>query len=145
MDELISHYGDVKSNTFFSPLINLRQKGPITEYIQQFQKLSLRVKNIPEDNLLDLFLGTLKENIQHVVRLLKPKSLEQGKWKTKIWLLEGWPPTTIKSTMFPLLTSLNRQGLHLNKWMKEEKRDYVSIVTTSTLRGINAMRRNYST
>jgi hypothetical protein len=78
MDELISHYGDIKSNTFFSQLINLRQKGPITEHIQQFQKLSLRVKNIPEDNLLDLFMGTLKENIQHEVHLFEPKSLEKA-------------------------------------------------------------------
>jgi hypothetical protein len=69
MDELISHYGDIKSNTFFSQLINLWQKGPITEHIQQFQNLSLRVKNILEDNLLDLFMGTLKENIQHEVHL----------------------------------------------------------------------------
>jgi hypothetical protein len=29
--------------------------------------------------------------------------------------------------------------------MKEEKRDYVSIVTTSRVNGINAMRRNYFT
>jgi hypothetical protein len=29
--------------------------------------------------------------------------------------------------------------------MKEEKNDYVSIVTTHTTRGINAVRRNYST
>jgi hypothetical protein len=28
MDELISHYGDIKSNTFFSQLINLQTKRP---------------------------------------------------------------------------------------------------------------------
>jgi hypothetical protein len=36
MYELISHYGDIKSNILFSQLINLRQKGQITEHIQQF-------------------------------------------------------------------------------------------------------------
>jgi hypothetical protein len=66
-NELISHYGDIKRKTLFIQLINLLQKGPITEHIQQFQKLSLRVKNIPEDNFLDLFMGILKENIQHEV------------------------------------------------------------------------------
>jgi hypothetical protein len=30
MDELISHYGDIKSDIIFSQLINFRQKGPIT-------------------------------------------------------------------------------------------------------------------
>jgi hypothetical protein len=76
--EFIAHYGEIKSNTFFSQLINFQQKGPITEHIQQFQKLSLGVKNIPEDNLLNLFMGTLKENIQHEVHLFEPKSLEHA-------------------------------------------------------------------
>jgi len=67
MDELISHYGDFKINTIFSQLINIRKKNSITEHIQQFQNLNLRVKKIPEDNLLDLFMGTLKENNQHKV------------------------------------------------------------------------------
>jgi hypothetical protein len=77
-DELISHYGYIKSSTLFSQLINLWKKGPITEHIQQFQRLSLRIKKILEDNLLYLFMGTLKENIQHEVRLFEPKSLEQA-------------------------------------------------------------------
>jgi hypothetical protein len=56
MDELISHYGDIKRNTFFIQLINIRKKGPIIEHIQQFQKISLRVKNIIQDNFLKLYL-----------------------------------------------------------------------------------------
>jgi hypothetical protein len=75
---LISHYGDIKSNTFFSQLINIRQKGPITEHIQQFQKLSFKVTNTYKDNLLYLFIETLKEKIQHdQVCLFEPKSLEK--------------------------------------------------------------------
>ena len=35
--------------------------------------ISLRAKNILEDNLLDLFMGTLNGNIQHEVHLFKPK------------------------------------------------------------------------
>jgi len=49
MDELTSHYGDIKKNTIFGPLINLWQKGSIKKHIQQFQKLNLRVKKIIED------------------------------------------------------------------------------------------------
>jgi hypothetical protein len=75
MNQLISHYGDIKRNTFFSQLINLKQKDLITEHIQQFQKLNLKVNKIPKDNLLDLFMGTLKENIQHEVHLFEPKFL----------------------------------------------------------------------
>ena len=55
----------------------------ITEHIQQFQKLSLRVKNILEDNLLDPFMGNLKERIQHEVHLFKPKYLDNSLGVTK--------------------------------------------------------------
>ena len=45
-EELIAHYGDINNNTLFSQLVNLKQKGPVTEHIKQFQQLSLREKNI---------------------------------------------------------------------------------------------------
>jgi hypothetical protein len=61
--------------------------------------------------LIDVFIGTLKDNIQHEVRLWEPKSLENAfRWqemlKVKIWLwlLEG-----------PLLTSIERIMLLLLK------------------------------
>ena len=47
------------------------------KHIQQFQKLSLRVNDIPEDRLLDLFIGTLNANIQNEVHIFKPTSLEK--------------------------------------------------------------------
>jgi hypothetical protein len=75
---LIAHYGDIKSNTFFSQLINSQQICPIRENIQQFQRWSIEVKKITEDNLLDLFMNTLKESTQYEVRLLEPKSLEHA-------------------------------------------------------------------
>ena len=74
-EELIAYHNDVKSNSFFTQLINLRQKGPIIEHIQQFQRLSLRVDVIPHDKFLNLFIGTFKDNIQHEVCLFKPTSL----------------------------------------------------------------------
>ena len=39
--------------------------------------MSLTVDGIPNDKLLDLFIGTLKDNIQHDVRLFEPTSLEK--------------------------------------------------------------------
>ena len=76
-EELISYHDD-KNNTFFSQLVNPKKKGLVVEHIQQFQKLSLRMKNILNDNLLDLFMGTLKDNIQHELRILEPTSLEKA-------------------------------------------------------------------
>jgi hypothetical protein len=96
-------------------------------------------------------MRTLKESIQHKVHLLEPKSLEHAfivarKVESKyIWLLKGWLLTTIERTMLSLLTSLILQGLHLSKWMKEEKRDYVSILIVSIVRGISTVKINYST
>ena len=77
-EELIAHYEDTKSNTFFSQLINLKQKGSIMEHIEEFQKLNIRVKDIPEEHRIDVFIGTLKDNIQHDVRLWEPDSLEKA-------------------------------------------------------------------
>jgi hypothetical protein len=76
MEEMIAHYEDTRRNTFFNQLINLKQKGSVTEHIEKFQRLNIKVTYIPDDHLLDVFIGTLKDNIQHEVFLWKPKSLE---------------------------------------------------------------------
>ena len=77
-EEMIAHYQDTKSNTFFSQLINLKQKGSMMEHIEDFQKLNIKVKYIPEEHRIDVFIGTLKDNIQHEVRLWEPDSLEKA-------------------------------------------------------------------
>ena len=77
MEEMIAHYEDKKRNTFFSQLINLKQKGSMVENIEDFQKLNIRVTNIPEEHKIDVFIGTLKDNI-----LLAPNlnlRLKEGK------------------------------------------------------------------
>jgi hypothetical protein len=75
---MIAHYEDTRSNTFFSQLINLKQKGLVTEHIENFQRLNIKVTDIPDEHLIDVFIGTLKDNIQHEVRLWEPKSLENA-------------------------------------------------------------------
>jgi hypothetical protein len=77
-EEMIAHYEDTMSNTFFSQLINLKQKGSITEHIENFQRLNIKVTDILDEHLIDVFIGTLKDNIQHEVRLWEPKSLENA-------------------------------------------------------------------
>jgi hypothetical protein len=77
-EEMISHYEDTRRNTFFSQLINLKQKGSVTEHIENFQRLNIKVRDIPYEHLIDVFIVTLKDNIQHEVRLWEPKSLENA-------------------------------------------------------------------
>ena len=50
----------------------------MVEHIEDFQELNIRVNDIPEKQRIDAFIGTLKDNIQHEVRLLEPKSLENA-------------------------------------------------------------------
>jgi hypothetical protein len=65
-------------------------KTPLTNLI--YQQISIHVetcnlviisimvkkKNIPDEHLIDVFIGTLKDNIQHEVHLWEPKSLENA-------------------------------------------------------------------
>jgi hypothetical protein len=73
MEEMISHYEDTRSNTFFIQLINLKKKGSISKHIENFQRLKIKVTNIPDEHLIEVFIGTLKDNIQHDVLLWQPK------------------------------------------------------------------------
>jgi hypothetical protein len=75
---MIAHYEDTRRNTFFSQLINLKQKASVTEHIEKFQRLNIKVTDIPNEHLINVFIGTLKDNIQHEVRLWEPKSLENA-------------------------------------------------------------------
>jgi len=77
-EELIANYEDTKRNTFFSQWMSLKQKGSILEHIEEFQKLNIRVKYIPEEHRIDVFIGSLKDNIQHDVRLWELDSLEKA-------------------------------------------------------------------
>jgi hypothetical protein len=78
MEEMIAHYEDTRSNTFFIQLINLKKKGSVTEHIENFQRLNIKVTDILDEHLIDVFIGTLNDNIQHEVRLWEPKSLENA-------------------------------------------------------------------
>ena len=48
------------------------------EDIEDFQKLKIREKDILEKHRIDVFMGNLKDNIQHEVRLWEPDSLEKA-------------------------------------------------------------------
>jgi len=69
MEEMIAHHEVTKRNTFFSQLINLKEKGSMMEHIEDFHKLNIRVEYILEEHRIDVFIGTLKDNIQHEVHL----------------------------------------------------------------------------
>ena len=115
MEEMITHYEDTKRNTFFSQLINLKQKGLVGQDIEDFQKLNIRVTDISEEHRIDLFIGTLKDNIQHEVRVLEPDSLEKAfrlarKVECKLWRQGSLPLNSIKKEVLLRLDFHNLQG-----------------------------------
>jgi hypothetical protein len=59
-------------------LINHKQKGLVAEHIENFQRLNKKVTNIPNEHLIGIFIGTLKDKIQHEVHLWESKSLENA-------------------------------------------------------------------
>ena len=78
IEEILAQYSNSVIEKFFSQLAKLQQIGPLKDYIQKFKNLSLRVDTIIEENLNDLFLGGLKDHIQHEVRLFCPNSVNES-------------------------------------------------------------------
>ena len=120
------------------------------EHIEDFQKLNIRVKNIPEEHRIDVFIGTLKDNIQHDVRLWKPDSLEKAfklarKMESKIMATRKHTTHNYKdgSVVAPSLP----QPIRLTPQQLEEKeqKGFVTVVIENTLKVISVLRRNYST
>jgi len=93
--------------------------------IEDFHKLYIRVNDIVEEHMVDVFIRTLKDNIQHEVHLWEPYSLDKAfmlaiKIESKIMATRE--PTThnykdgsIAAPSLPQPTSLTPQQL-------EEKR-----------------------
>jgi hypothetical protein len=77
-EEMIAHNEVTRSDTIFNQLINLKQKGSVAEHIENFQRLNIKVTDILDENLIDVFIGALKTSIQHKVHLWEPKSLENA-------------------------------------------------------------------
>ena len=79
--------------------------------------MNIRVTDIPYENLIDVFIGTLKDNIQHDVRLCEPKSLENAfmvernvESKNMAMDTRRITLTSIERIMFLLINHLKLQG-----------------------------------
>ena len=121
MEEMIAHYEDTKGNTFFSQLINLKQKVSMMEHTEDFQKLNLRVNNFPEEHRVDAFIGTQKDNIQHEFHLWEPNTLEKA-FRLARKIMAKRNPTTQNYNYGSVATPRLPQPTRLTPQKLEEKR-----------------------
>ena len=95
------------------------------EHIEDFQKLNIRVKDIPKEHRIDVFIGTLKDNIQHEVCLWEPNSLEKAfrlaiKMESKIMATRK--PNTHNHKERSVIAPSHPQPTRLKAQQLEEKR-----------------------
>ena len=76
----------------------------MVEHIEEFKKLNIRVTDIPEEHMIDVFIGNLKDNIQHEVCLWELDSLE------KAFRLERKIESKIMATRMPT-THIYKDGI----------------------------------
>jgi hypothetical protein len=133
-------------------LINLKQKGLVTEHIENFQRLNIKVRDILDENFIDVFIGTFRDNIQHEVRLWEPKSLENAfrvarnvESKNMALATRRTTPSIYRENNVPSSKTPQPTRLTPQQLEKKRKKVYALIVTASTVRDINVVRRNYST
>jgi hypothetical protein len=152
MKEMITHYEDTRSNTFFIQFINIKQKGSVTKNIENFQILNIKVTDILDEHLIDVFIETLKDNIQHEVHLWEPKSLENAfrvarnvESKNMAMATRRTNPNIYGENNAPSSKTPQPTRLRPQQLEERKKKVYALIVTTSTVRDISVVRRNYST
>jgi hypothetical protein len=139
-EEMIAHYDKYKEHYL------------LTEHIDNFQILNIKVTNIPDEHLIDVFIGNLKDKIQHEVRLWEHKSLENAfkvarnvESKNMAMATRRTNPNIYRDNNAP--SSKTPQPTRVTPQQLEGKNQkvYALIVTASTVRDISVVRRNYST
>ena len=123
----------------------IKQLGDIEKYNSEFLVLATRVDNLSDEHLLEAYIGGLKEYIKHEIFLRQPTSMMEvmqnahhihAKNKaTHKYNIGGRDCFGGHKKIIPQETRLTPQ-----KMMEEEKKNYVSIVIASTVKGINVVR-----
>jgi len=122
----------------------------MVEHIEEFEKLNIRVKYIPVEHRIDVFVGNLKDNIQHEVHLWEPNSLEKefklaSKIKSKIMATRKPTTHNYKDGSIPSPSLPQPARLTPQKMKKKEQKGFITVVVENTLRVISVLRRNYIT
>ena len=100
----------------FEVLLDLKQTGPVEEYIENFEQYAGFLKNVEHDYLVGIFLNGLTEGIKAEVKLHEPKCLAELMMKAKMVeekirvMVMGDPALSITATSFKKLIHELQQG-----------------------------------
>ena len=96
------------------------------EHIEEFKKLNIMVTGILEKHMIEVFIGTLKDKIQHEVWLWEPDSLEKAfrlARKIECKIMATKKPTTHIYKYGSVATPRLPQPTRLTPQKLEEKRE----------------------
>ena len=106
---LTERFGDACDDPM-AELMNLREKGTISEYHEQFDAIMTRL-DLPVDYSLSCFLGGLKTEVQMMVRMFQPQSMMKAYNLAKLYefaILQG-TAATLPSKNKPAVPIKNHQ------------------------------------
>jgi hypothetical protein len=76
--DLEAQYGKVWEHDYFSQLTRIKHLGDIEDYNSEFQVLATRVDDISDEQLLEAYMGGLKEDIKHEIFLRHPTNIMEA-------------------------------------------------------------------
>ncbi|CAL8175573.1 unnamed protein product [Prunus armeniaca] len=71
-------FGSHGFEDFVESLFKLRQTGPLKDYIAKFRRLATRIRDLSPTFRLSCFVGGLKEELKHDVKLLHPATVHEA-------------------------------------------------------------------
>ncbi|BBH02927.1 transposable element gene [Prunus dulcis] len=71
-------FGSHGFEDFAESLFKLRQTGPLKDYIAEFRRLATRIRDLNPTFRLSCFVGGLKEELKHDVKLLRPATVHEA-------------------------------------------------------------------
>jgi hypothetical protein len=75
--DLLACFGPTNYEDFDEVLSHIEQKGTMREYQREFKCLANRVEDWPQKALVGTFLGGLWADIANLVKMFKPRTLQE--------------------------------------------------------------------
>ncbi|CAL9017595.1 unnamed protein product, partial [Prunus brigantina] len=75
---LPGHFAGNLAQDFAESLFKLRQIGPLKDYITEFRRLATRIRDLSPTFRLSCFVGGLREELKHDVKLLRPATVHEA-------------------------------------------------------------------